>query len=274
MPALAVIFAVALAPVFSASSVLDALQAVRERGCGGKPGLSIALARDGALDGVALDMANGARLADAIEKAHFHARLSASINIANLADGAALNRALSERFCAESLNADFRRAGIAVRGQETWIVLATLFEMPGPREAPAIRKRALALVNQARSQARKCGSIDFAAARPLVADSVLDRAALGHSLDMAQHSYMGHPGSDGSTVAQRVSRMGYAWRKVGENVAANAPSAEEVVRGWIGSPPHCANLMNPDFTAMGIAYAVNPDSEDGIYWTQVFATPR
>ena len=40
------------------------------------------------------------------------------------------------------------------------------------------------------------------------------------------------------------------------------------------SPEHCANVMNPDFTQMGIAYAVNAVSEDGIYWTQVFATPR
>jgi uncharacterized protein YkwD len=269
-----VILAAALTPVLSDGSVLAALSATRQQGCDGKPGLSAALARDAALDGVALDMARGTRLADAIEDAHFHARLSASLAVADAADVRALSRAITERFCTEILNADFRRVGIAVRGQDTWIVLATLFDLPRPQDAPAIRRHALELVNRARSQARKCGSVAFAAARPLVLDALLDQAALGHSLDMAQHSHMGHPGSDGSTVAQRVSRVGYVWRKVGENVAANAPSAEEVVQGWTESPTHCANLMNPDFTAMGIGYAVNPASEDGIYWTQVFATPR
>jgi len=274
VPALAVILAAALAPTLSDGSVLAALSAARQQGCDGKPGLSAAFVRDAALDGVALDMARGTRLADAIENAHFHARLSASIAISDAADKRALSRAIIERFCTETLNADFRRVGIAVRGQDTWIVLATLFDLPRPQDAPAIRRHALELVNRARSQARKCGSVSFSAARPLVLDAALDRAALEHSLDMAQHSRMGHPGSDGSTVAQRVSRTGYAWRKVGENVAANAPGAEEVVQGWVGSPSHCANLMNPDFTAMGIAYAINPASEDGIYWTQVFATPR
>jgi uncharacterized protein YkwD len=32
--------------------------------------------------------------------------------------------------------------------------------------------------------------------------------------------------------------------------------------------------MNPEFTEMGLAYAVNPATEDGIFWTQVFARPR
>lgn len=273
MPVLGVTLG-AVALSLSASSTLDALLAVRQQGCGGKPGLSTTLSRDAALDGVALELARGTRLAEAIERAHFHARLSTSIAIADAADERALSRIISNQFCAEVLNADFRRAGIAVRGPNTWIVLATLFDMPGLKDAPVIRRRALELVNRARATARKCGSVSFAAAKPLVLDGTLNRAAQEHSQDMAQHSRMGHPGSDGSTVAQRVARAGYAWRKVGENVAANSPSAEEVVQGWINSPPHCANLMNPDFTQMGIAYAVNPDSEDGIYWTQVFATPR
>ena len=40
------------------------------------------------------------------------------------------------------------------------------------------------------------------------------------------------------------------------------------------SPPHCANLMNPVFTEMGVAYAVDAKSAMGVYWTQSFGTPR
>ncbi len=45
------------------------------------------------------------------------------------------------------------------------------------------------------------------------------------------------------------------------------------MQGWIDSPGHCANLMSPTFTEMGIAFVVERKSEPGIYWTQVFATP-
>lgn len=264
----------ALAPVLASGSTLDALNSVRTQGCGGKPGLTMKLARDAALNEVALRMSSGAALAEAVAAAHFHARLSASIAIAGAADERALGRVIAQRFCSEVLNGDFQRAGIWDRGKDTWIVLATPFNVPLAKDAVAIRKRALELVNQARSKARTCGSVAFNAARPLTPDAVLDKAALAHSVDMAEHGQMTHRGSDGSSVAERTKEAGYKWRKVGENVAAGTPGVEDVVRGWVGSPGHCANLMNPDFTQMGIAYAVNAVSEDGIFWTQVFATPR
>jgi uncharacterized protein YkwD len=48
-------------------------------------------------------------------------------------------------------------------------------------------------------------------------------------------------------------------------------SPEEAMAGWLDSPGHCANLMDPSFTEMGAGYAVNPNSKAGTaYWTQVF----
>lgn len=90
---------------------------------------------------------------------------------------------------------------------------------------------------------------------------------------MARHDYMDHTGRDGSTPAQRVTRSGYRWKTVGENLASGVMTADEVVAGWLGSPHHCENLMNARFTQMAVAYAVNPASRGGIYWTQVFGTP-
>ena len=43
---------------------------------------------------------------------------------------------------------------------------------------------------------------------------------------------------------------------------------------WIKSPTHCANLMNPVFSERGAAYAVDRESELGVYWAQAFGTPR
>jgi uncharacterized protein YkwD len=137
-----------------------------------------------------------------------------------------------------------------------------------------VAARVLALTNQARAQPRRCGSESFAAAPPLRANPRLDRAAAAHAQEMARHSFMAHEGRDGSEPAERITRAGYRWRSIGENVAAGQTSADEVVRDWLRSPGHCANLMSLRFSEMGIAYAVNPSSTDGMYWTQTFGRPR
>jgi uncharacterized protein YkwD len=61
---------------------------------------------------------------------------------------------------------------------------------------------------------------------------------------------------------------------VGENLAAGQTTAAQAVQGWLDSPGHCANLMQPGFTQMGLAFAVNLQSPQGIYWAQVLGTPR
>jgi uncharacterized protein YkwD len=140
--------------------------------------------------------------------------------------------------------------------------------------ARATSQRVLQLANEARSQPRRCGGKSFAAAPPLKLVGKLNDAAREHAKDMAKHSMLSHSGSDGSSPADRVTREHYAWRMVGENVASGPTSADEVMAGWLASPHHCENLMNPRYTDMGIAYIVDPKSESGVYWAQVFALPR
>jgi uncharacterized protein YkwD len=91
---------------------------------------------------------------------------------------------------------------------------------------------------------------------------------------MAQHSEFDHRGQDGSTPTLRVKRAGYGrFQIVGENIAAGAATPMEVTQGWLSSPAHCENIMDPRFSEIGIAYAVNMASAGGIYWTQDFAAP-
>jgi len=104
---------------------------------------------------------------------------------------------------------------------------------------------------------------------------VLSQAALEHSRDMAHEDNLTHQGSDGSTIGQRLTRAGYQWGLAGENIQAGVGSPEEAVAGWVASPGHCVNLMNPTFTEMGGAFAVDRERRGGnIYWTQVLSTPR
>lgn len=90
----------------------------------------------------------------------------------------------------------------------------------------------------------------------------------------AAQRYFRHEARDGSVAGDRALLAGYRWRRIGENIAAGQENPEQVVAGWLGSPGHCANIMDPGFADMGAAYAINPASRRGsIFWTQVFARP-
>ncbi len=129
-------------------------------------------------------------------------------------------------------------------------------------------------VNAARAQARVCGNDAFTATQSLTFNCALRDAARAHSRDMRDHNFFSHTGSDGLRVSDRVSAQGYDWRSVGENIAAGYPDLQSVMRGWLDSPGHCANIMSPAYTEMGSAFEPGNDFSDyGTYWTQVFAAP-
>lgn len=132
----------------------------------------------------------------------------------------------------------------------------------------------LAAVNQARVVARNCGSAARPAVGKLVWNCRLQQAAITHSEDMATHDFFEHAGSDGSSASDRVSRTGYAWSYVGENLAAGQRTVTEVINGLLDSPGHCDNIMSPHFTEFGFGYRFNNDTYYKRYWTQNFARPR
>lgn len=123
-------------------------------------------------------------------------------------------------------------------------------------------------VNALRARGYDCGTEGtFGTAPALRLESRLMRAAQRQADDMNANDFLEHTGSDGSTVATRVNDTGYGWSRVGENLASGQETIEEVVSAWAESDGHCANLMNPSFTELGVGRA-------GTYWAQVFAHPR
>jgi uncharacterized protein YkwD len=137
----------------------------------------------------------------------------------------------------------------------------------------AVRARVVELVNSARSKGRRCGTERFAATEPLSASRELDEAAASHARDMARRNYFDHRGNDGSQPRDRVLRAGYQSRLTGENIAFGPESAEEVVAGWLDSPGHCANIMDPRFRHMGVGLATGR-GKGQVYWVQTFGAPR
>ncbi|WAP54012.1 CAP domain-containing protein [Streptomyces sp. S465] len=109
-----------------------------------------------------------------------------------------------------------------------------------------------------------------AAARlaPLAPDPRLTAAAQAHSDDMVGRDFYSHTGPEGHQPWDRARAAGAAHRGIGENIACGWRSPAEVVRGWMDSPGHRANILKPDFTHIGVGYATG--SRAGTYWTQVF----
>ncbi|MFP3896464.1 MAG: CAP domain-containing protein [Anaerolineales bacterium] len=109
---------------------------------------------------------------------------------------------------------------------------------------------------------------------PLETSPALMDAARGHSEDMACNDSLSHIGSDDSDPGERISRAGYDWWTYGENIAAGYPSPEDVVNGWMASPDHRTNILNPDYCDIGVGYAYNAKATFCHYWTQVMAVPH
>jgi uncharacterized protein YkwD len=213
-------------------------------------------------------------LQDALKRAGYTASRAQAIVLSGPATAGSAMGMLRERYCDVLMSPQFSEIGISRQGTMWRIVLAQPLlsaDLGGWREAGA---QVLKLVNEARSAPRTCGEQRFGRAPPLSPDSKLAAAALAHSRDMATGNYFAHAAKDGSVVGDRAARAGYQWRLIGENIATGQGSPKQVVAGWLASPYHCVNIMQPGFTEMGTAYFVNPQSSSVIYWTQVFGAPQ
>ncbi len=246
---------------------------LRKQGCGRSP-RAPALQPSTALDAAARALARSGKLRESVESAGYKAAKSESLHIKGPTTDDDLRKGLDARSCATLVDKDFTDIGAFHRADETWIVLAKAQPKPPVLNAAAEAARVLELVNAARLQSRKCGRQDFGPAPPLTASPVLAAAAAAHARDMAEHAELTHTGSDGSQPADRITRAGYAWRASGENVASGQRNADAVVAAWLASPGHCANIMEPNFREMGVAFVQVPDANPGVYWAQSFGTPR
>ena len=104
--------------------------------------------------------------------------------------------------------------------------------------------------------------------RALTANASLQRAAQGHSADMAANNYFSHTSLDGRTFADRIRAAGYVGSLLAENIAAGQPTASAVMASWMSSPGHRANILNCAYTSLGVGLARG--GTYGYYWTQDF----
>jgi uncharacterized protein YkwD len=275
MPSVALGLFLALAAVIpvARADLPDAVNSARLVAC--RAPLHVPLRDDAKLRQAAQRMAEGASLHAALTSSGYLAAESSAVHLTGAVSDAQIARALAEHYCTPLRDSRFTDMGALRHGREAWIVLAAPITTPSAADASRVSRQILELVNQARRSGRRCGGKAFAGVPPLTLNATLTRAALAHSQDMAAHGVFDHTGGDGSSPAMRVVRAGYTqYWVVGENIAAGAMTPTEVTQGWLESPAHCENIMDPRFSEIGIAFAVNRASSEIVYWTQDFAMPR
>ncbi|MDY7533557.1 CAP domain-containing protein [Pseudomonas sp. Bout1] len=197
-----------------------------------------------------------------------------AISLSGPKNAEAAMKAVRESFCRVVLDPQFIDIGVSNSGQDWRIVLARPLLTSGLGETQTEGRKVLDIINAARQQPRQCGVQAFAATTPLSWNEELASAAAGHARNMANGNFFDHLDHDGRTPGDRAELAGYIGQQIGENIAAGMDTPRKVVDGWLASPGHCANLMNPQFREMGAAYAMDPKSDAGIYWTGLFGAQQ
>jgi uncharacterized YkwD family protein/spore coat assembly protein SafA len=100
---------------------------------------------------------------------------------------------------------------------------------------------------------------------PLTENWELSRVARYKSQDMHDKGYFSHTSPTYGSPFTMIKNFGLSYRTAGENIAMGYGDPQAVMRGWMNSSGHRANILNGAFTQIGVGYVA-----DGNYWTQMF----
>lgn len=101
-------------------------------------------------------------------------------------------------------------------------------------------------------------------------DSNLEAVARAHCADMAARDYLDHTSPDGVTLSQRLDDAGIYYVSAAENLASGFTAADKVLKAWLNSPKHSANILSGEFTKIGIGFATG--GSNGTYWNIIFVS--
>lgn len=124
------------------------------------------------------------------------------------------------------------------------------------QEGQAVEQEVIRLVNVERAKA---------GLPALKTDWELARVAEHKSLDMKNKGYFSHNSPTYGSPFDMIKAYGISYRSAGENIAQGQRSAQQVVTAWMNSSGHRANILNKNYTHIGVGYVA-----DGHYWTQMF----
>lgn len=104
--------------------------------------------------------------------------------------------------------------------------------------------------------------------KPLTLSAKLTDIATMKSKDMADKGYFDHTSPTYGSPFQMLQDFGVHYSSAGENIAAGQKTPEEVMQAWLNSSGHRANILNANFTELGVGFYQGGNY--GVYWTQLF----
>lgn len=140
-------------------------------------------------------------------------------------------------------------------------------EQPKTEEKPKQEQSQSSALSQFESQVVELTNQERAknGLQPLQADNELSKVAREKSRDMAVNGYFDHNSPSYGSPFDMMKSFGISYRTAGENIAQGQRTPQEVVNAWMNSSGHRANILNGDFTHIGVGFV-----EQGNHWTQQF----
>lgn len=123
----------------------------------------------------------------------------------------------------------------------------------------AYQKEVVDLVNVERSKA---------GLNPLTLDADVSNVATKKSQDMIDNNYFAHNSPTYGSPFDMLKKFGISYKTAGENIAMGQKTPKEVVNAWMNSEGHRKNILNPNYSKIGVGIAQK--SGGSIYWTQIF----
>lgn len=99
--------------------------------------------------------------------------------------------------------------------------------------------------------------------KALKPDTSLNNMAWAKAKDMSQKQYFSHTSPTYGSPFQMMKWFGISYNYAGENIAKGQKTPTEVVRAWMNSPGHKANILGSKYTLIGVGYFNG-------YWAQEF----
>ncbi|PQQ67000.1 SafA/ExsA family spore coat assembly protein [Acetivibrio saccincola] len=131
--------------------------------------------------------------------------------------------------------------------------------VPNIDEIKALENEVIRLVNSERAKK---------GLPALKANWQVSRVARYKSQDMIDRNYFSHTSPTYGSPFRMLESFGISFSAAGENIAMGLRTPSEVMRAWMESPGHRANILNPSYNEIGVGLAKS--SRGVCYWTQMF----
>ena len=107
-------------------------------------------------------------------------------------------------------------------------------------------------------------------ASPLKLDDRMCAAAMLRAREIV--GQFSHTRPDNSECFTVFKQFGINYGYAGENIAAGSRTGSSTMNQWINSQGHYENMINKNFTKLGVGFSQNPSSYYGYYWVQIFSS--